>query len=222
LSWFEKKPRLAELTTPPSRDDLIRRARVALLDDETPEVMADVQAHGFAVDHLRSTSDARFSRLAGGVYDLLLLDYGGIGLQYGADEGLDVLRHLRRVNPALVVIAFSGRTFDASKSDFFRLCHAVLKKDAGIRETLEILELHLGKALTPNHQWAALLNVLQLPIDSKEAVALEKKIRQSAGTPRQAEVIKTAIGRFGPIAGAALAEQLASKALEYGLKYLVG
>jgi hypothetical protein len=220
MRWFRKKPRLAELTTPPMREDLIRRGRIALLDDETPELLQDLQAPGFSIDHLKSTSDPRFVNIENGLYHLLLLDYAGIGRNYGSDEGIDVLRHLRRVNPALIVLAFSGRTFDASKSDFFRLCHAVLKKDAGIRETLETIEHHLGIALTAAHQWKSLCAVLQIQPDSKEAAALEKNLCRAIGSPEHSEKIKVAISKFGPAVGTALAEQLASKALEYGLTFL--
>jgi len=101
-----------------------------------------------------------FHNLVDAFYDLLLLDYGGIGPRFGNDEGLDVLRYLKRVNPSLRILAFTARTFDASKADFFRICDGVVKKDAGIRETLEQIELHLSEVLTPAYQFSALAQAI--------------------------------------------------------------
>jgi len=121
LKLFKKNSTLAEMKERLSRDELLRRGRIAVLDDDRPEMLKDLQDQGLAIDHMLSTKDPKFPRLAEAFYDLLLLDYGGIGGRFGNDDGLDVLRHLKRVNPALRVLAFTGRTFDSSKVDFSRL-----------------------------------------------------------------------------------------------------
>ena len=154
--WFRKAVSVADMKEALPRAEILRRGRIAVLDDETPEMLTDLRNHGLSINHVRSTDDAQFQALADGVYDLLLLDYGGVGPRFGVDEGLDVLRYLKRVNPALRILAFTARTFDLSKADFFRLCDGVVKKDAGIRETLEELEVHLPEVLTPAYQLSAL------------------------------------------------------------------
>lgn len=214
IPFLAKPTPFSQMTAALPRAELKRQARIALLDDDVPEVLRDLRENGFSVDHLESVKDPRMAGLETGLFDLLLLDFGGIGEDFGEDEGLDVLRHLLRVNPGLVVIAFTGRTFDASKSDFFRLCKGVLKKDAGIRETLEAIELHLAGALTPAHQWATLCAVLDLDPGSDKAKKLEKSLRKAVRASDRAPAIKEALASYGPAAGKALIEFIAGRLIQ--------
>src|SRR6202051_2864327 len=95
---FRKTASIAGMTDSLARSEVVRRGRIAVLDDEIPEMLQDLRGHGLSIDHLTSTDHAQFHHLADAFYDLLLLDYGGIGLRFGKDEGLDVLRYLKRVN----------------------------------------------------------------------------------------------------------------------------
>ena len=65
------------------RTELLRRGRIAVLDDEAPEMLKDLRDRGLTIGHLTSTGDPQFQDLANGFYDLLLLDYGGIGRRFG-------------------------------------------------------------------------------------------------------------------------------------------
>ena len=200
------------------RAEILRRARIAVLDDEIPEMLQDLRDHGLAVTHLKSVADIQFQALADGFYDLLLLDYGGIGARFGPDQGLDVLRYLKRVNPSLYILAFTARTFDASKADFFRLCDGVVKKDAGIRETLEQIEIHLAEVLTPAFQMQALSKALGLTSDQQEK--LEKVVSEAvSGTESREEAISAA-KRLAKAGSEKVLETLVIKAIELGVVYI--
>jgi CheY-like chemotaxis protein len=207
------RPRVpfAEQTTVLPRDEAIRRGRIAVLDDEFPEVLRDLKNRGLAVDHIFSTEDPNFHRLELAFYDVLLLDYGGIGRRFGSQEGLDVLRHLKRVNPSLIIMAFTGRTFDADKADFFRKCDGVIKKDIGIRETLEELEGQLQKALTPAFQWKALCATLTIDGSSKNARVIDKRLQHALRAPRKHEALKSLLIKIGGAAAGTVAEHIALK-----------
>lgn len=179
---FWKKRLVGQISDRLPRDELVKRARVAIVDDEEPEVLADLRHQGISVDYLQSTEDPSFCKVESGLYDLLLLDYGGVGDSFG-DQGLDVLRHLRRVNPGLRILAYTARTFDASKADFFRLADGVLKKDAGIRETLEEIESQLRDSMTPAFQWNLLCAALSLDPLSAAGRQLEKALSKLVGKP---------------------------------------
>jgi DNA-binding response OmpR family regulator len=217
--WFtSKRTSIERLTEPLPRAEVLRRARVAVLDDETPEMLQDLRAQGLAITHVRSTEDQQFQAVADGTYDLLLLDYGGIGPRFGPDEGLDVLRYLKRVNPGLRILAFTGRTFDASKADFFRLCDAVVKKDAGIRETLELLESHLSEVLTSNYQFVTLCNVLGLTADQRDQLEkeLSKAVSENSNRDRSLNLAR----RFAKAGSGKVIEALVTKAIEFGIAAL--
>lgn len=216
--WRKKEFSIREMKEALPRAEILRRGRIVLLDDEIPEMLTDLRDHGLSVSHLKSTSDSQFQALAEGFYDLLLLDYGGVGPRFGQDEGLDVLRYLKRVNPGLRILAFTARTFDASKADFFRLCDGVVKKDAGIRETLEQIEIHLAEVLTPAYQLNALCRVLGLT--DEQARQIEKVLGKAVSGKQDREGVITVAKRFAKGGSEKVLEALVGKAVELGIMYL--
>jgi len=194
------------------RAEVLRRGRVAVLDDESPEMLQDLLSHGLAITHLRGTDDPQFQAVADGFYDLVLLDYGGVGLKFGPDEGLEVLRFLKRVNPGLRILAFTARTFDASKADFFRLCDDVVKKDAGIRETLEKIEYHLCEVLTPAYQFDALIRTLGVNVEQRQEI--ERAIGKSLKATDDREKAVAVAKKFAKGASAKVVEAIVLKTIE--------
>jgi len=209
---------MAEMKETLPRTEVLHRGRIAVLDDEVPEMLKDLCDQGLAVSHLRSTDDPQFQALADGAYDLLLLDYGGIGPRFGHDEGLDVLRFLKRLNPGLRILAFTARTFDASKADFFRLCDGVVKKDAGIRETLEQIEVHLSEVLTPSYQLAALTNALGL--SDEQQAEMEKVLSAVVVGKRDRSAAVQTAKRFAKGGSEKVLEALVGKAIELAIAHL--
>ncbi len=215
FDWlFEKRFSLEQMSTELPRSEVLRRGRVVILDDEVPEMIADLKRQGLAVEHWVSTSDSNFGRLETGFYDVLLLDYGGIGRSFGHDEGLDVLRHLKRVNPALKILAFSSRTFDASKADFFRLSDGVIRKDAGIREMMEQIETHLSQSLTPATYFKAICTTLGIEPESESAKRIGRLILRAADHPKKSGQLLEAVRSLAATAGTSTVESLASKAVD--------
>lgn len=217
--WFcRKKPRLLDMKDTLPRAEVLRRGRIAILDDEMPEMLKDLRDQGLNIAHLQTTEDAQFQALADGAYDLPLLDYGGIGPRFGQDEGLDVLRYLKRVNPGLRILAFTARTFDASKADFFRLCDGVVKKDAGIRETLEQIESHLSEVLTPSFQLLSLTKALGLT-DGEQSY-LDTLFGSVIAGKQDRNTAILAAKRFAKTGGEKVLEALVVKAIELGIAHL--
>jgi hypothetical protein len=220
---FTKEVDLDKLTEELPREELLRRARCVILDDQSPEFLSDLQGHGLAVEHWTSTDNPSLARLETGFYDLLLLDYSGVGSKYGKAEGLDFLRHLKRVNKSLVILAFTGKTFDSSKADFFRLTDGVIKKDSGIADTLAEVERHLSRALTPAYQWNAFLLTLNITDHtSREAKALQKVFSKHI-TGTKSDLVATLTAATKALATAALssaAKTVAPKLLELAIAHL--
>jgi hypothetical protein len=66
---FWRKPSVALMKDALPRTEILRRGRIAVLDDEKPEMLQDLRDHGLSIDHLTSTDDPQFQRLADGFYD---------------------------------------------------------------------------------------------------------------------------------------------------------
>src|SRR5438067_2540709 len=129
-----------------SRDELRRRSRILVIDDERPELVDDLQKAGFAVDYHPDINKENLSFLDQNIFDLILLDFGNVGTSVGPDQGLTLLRHIKRINPAIVVLAYTSKALGADHADFYRLADGVLAKDAGIAESMEKIEGNLQKA----------------------------------------------------------------------------
>jgi len=112
----------------PSFEQIRKRARILVIDDQAFPYEALFARDGYSLtkeDDVSSLSD-----LEDGDYDLILLDLQGVGSKESSDEGLGVLRHLREVRPAQMVIAYSEATFGLKAQPFFRLADGVLQKSA--------------------------------------------------------------------------------------------
>jgi DNA-binding NarL/FixJ family response regulator len=217
---FHKTLPLEAMTRTLPREEILKRGRIAILDDDPPEILPDLREHGLSVDHIPATSDQRFVRLEQGFYDVLLLDFGGIGARFGPDDGLDVLRHLKRVVPGLKILAFTARTFDSSKADFFRLCDGVIKKDAGIRHTLERLELELAEILTPAYQWHALQKTIPSSVTSRTRDDVQWELSQAIRKPGKRGVAIARVSKILSTGWEKAVEAVAVKLIEIGIRYV--
>ena len=58
--WFcRKKPRLLDMKETLPRAEVLRRGRIAILDDEMPEMLKDLRDQGLNIAHLQTTEDAQ-------------------------------------------------------------------------------------------------------------------------------------------------------------------
>src|SRR5204863_9974119 len=74
-----------------SRDELRRRSRLLVIDDERPDLIDDLQHAGFSVDHRSDIDKQHLSVLDQPLYDAVLLDFGNVGTTSGSDQGLSLL-----------------------------------------------------------------------------------------------------------------------------------
>src|SRR5437667_6033379 len=74
---FEKK-QIASLVAKLPREELLRRSRILIIDDEKPEIIEDLKAAGFAVDYFPDVDSKNMNCLDRPLYDLILLDFGKV------------------------------------------------------------------------------------------------------------------------------------------------
>jgi len=169
FKFLQQKP-LSDYNPKLSRQELIRRSRILVIDDEKPKLINDLGADGFSVDYDSTGDDT--SKIEKNLYDLIILDFGGVGKKFGQDQGLSLLKHIKRVNPAAIVLAYTSKSLPAEQSEFYRLTNGTLSKDAGIQESFSKIEDSLREALNVERIWAAVLQlVVKDPEDKKELQA---------------------------------------------------
>src|SRR5688572_24800093 len=89
----------------PSREHLIQAGRLLVIDDEKPLLLQELRKDGFAVDHDARGNDLR--NVDAQIYDVAIVDYQGVGQKLGQAQGLELVRHIRRVSPRTRVIAYT-------------------------------------------------------------------------------------------------------------------
>lgn len=175
------------------RDDLLRRSRILVVDDERPKIIDDLKAAHFSVDYRIDIKKEDMQLIETPLYDLLLLDFGNVGKDFGEDEGLSLLKHIKRVNPALFVVAYTSKSLGNRHADFFRISDAVLSKDAGIQESLEVIEKGLQKAWSTSNLWGGLLAVSGITPGSKIDKELQDLYVRGIFKPSKFEKLKQAL-----------------------------
>lgn len=204
------------------RDELVRRSRVLVVDDERPEVIDDLKNAGFAVDYEPDITNSNMKMIERSRYDLILLDFGNVGGSFGSDEGLSLLRHVKRVNPSLVVIAYTSKSLGTDHADFYRLADGVLAKDAGIQESLEKIEDGLRKALSIENLWSGLLSVAEIPPNSTLDKQLQDLLVRGLESRRKMTTLRNRISALlGSEAAQKLAIGLITKIVEIAVKSCV-
>lgn len=70
------------------------------------------------------------TQLEEGDFDLILLDLHGVGVAESQDQGFGILKHIRSVRPAQIVVAYSNSDWSLEYQPFFELADGVLPKSA--------------------------------------------------------------------------------------------
>lgn len=79
------------------------------------------------------------------MYDIILLDLHGVGLGQSAEQGLGILRHLHRVAPAQITIAYSSADWSLKYQEFFKLADEVLSKSSDYVDFKRVVDELLRK-----------------------------------------------------------------------------
>jgi DNA-binding response OmpR family regulator len=220
--WFNKKA-ISSIEYVLPRSELLRRSRILVVDDERPALIDDLAASHFAVDYQPDITKESINLVDNSVYDLIILDYGGVGKSFGNDQGLSLLRHIRRVNPAVVVLAYTSKALKAHQGDFFRLADGILAKDAGISDSLAKIEDGLRKAHSIDNVWSGILTLANTAPGSKEDIAWQdmfvRGLNKANSRKQLKELLATA---FGSEASKAVGMILLEKAIELGIKATIG
>lgn len=178
---FQQPKSIKSLKTSIPRDELIRSSRMLIIDDEEPTLKRDLESRGFAVTWVADMEQNTQHQIENGLYDLILLDFAGVGQTMGVDEGLAILRHIKRVAPAVIVLSYTSKSLGSSQADFYRLTDGVLPKDTGIAESLEKVEQALRQANSPENLWKALVSKMDITTGSQQEVELQRRMFGSTG-----------------------------------------
>lgn len=126
-----------------SKDETRKRSRILVIDDAEFYYLELFRRDGYTVEQWRDVTD--LSKLESGYYDVVLLDIHGVGLAESKDQGVGILRHLKRASPAQLLVAYSNADWPLKYKEFFDLADATLDKRADYVDFKRMLDTLLTK-----------------------------------------------------------------------------
>lgn len=217
------KHKIEELQVHLSREELLRRSRILIVDDEKPDLIEDLQHARFAVDYLSDITADNIHELERPEYDLIILDFGNVGLTLGADQGLTLMKHIKRVRPTAVVLAYTSKALQSQHAEFYRLADGVLSKDAGIVDSIETIEEALKKAHSIDRLWQGMLAARGVSPGSADDLAWQDLFVRGLSKPAKLKKLRS---YFESDIGQDLSKKAAlvilEKVIELGFKGITG
>jgi DNA-binding NtrC family response regulator len=177
MGFFAKK-KISEITLP-NVDVLRKRTRIIVIDDDENSFPFEIMRNeGYAIDYWPKIQN--LGKLERGEYDIIILDIGGVAQEYTHDDGLGILEHLKNVNPAQIVVAFSGQTFDLSKNRFWQMADDSLSKPVDATKCKRIIDNLIKNKMTLSHYWSAVVEILRREqVSNDKIVKLEDKLTRA-------------------------------------------
>lgn len=202
-----------------SREKLKRTCRILFIDDEKVDLVDDLKNEGFSADQDFVGSD--ITKIERGYFDLIVLDYKGVGARYGSDEGLSLLRSIKRVNPSVYILAYTSQNLPPSKSsEFYTLCDGTLNKDAGVADSVQRIESALREAVLPERIWKGILMCAAIEPGTEKASKLEKQVVSALMNSKREQALAYIENDFPGLGGSlisALIDKLATFAIDKAL-----
>ena len=110
-------------------EEVRKHARVLVIDDHVFPAEKTFTRDGYHLERWPYVKN--LSQLTDGHYQLILLDVQGVGLTESPDkQGLGILEHIKKTNPAQAVILYSSDTYSVSSSRYIMLADAFLDKSS--------------------------------------------------------------------------------------------
>jgi CheY-like chemotaxis protein len=171
-----RKTRIADVAKPIPLDEIRRRAKIIVIDDDPNSFPCDIlRKEGYTIECWEKVES--LSRLERGDFDIIILDIGGVASHYSPQDGLGVLEHLKNYNPSQIVVAFSGQTFDLGKTRFWKMADDSLSKPVDVIKCKEVIDHLLQEKFTIEHYWQGLIVLLRSEgMTEEEIEKLEKRV----------------------------------------------
>jgi CheY-like chemotaxis protein len=150
-----------------SFDELKKRTRILIIDDENFEYISLFKGDGYAIDKWDDIKTEKLTDLERGLYDIILLDIQGVGKELSQDQGFGILRHLKHSNPTQIIIAYSNSDYNLKYQDFFKLANDTIGKASDYFEFKEIVDKNIQMRFSYNYYYSLVEKEINNKADMK-------------------------------------------------------
>ena len=157
-----KKKRISDFSPSITKDDLKKRVKILVVDDNEEHFpYKRLQDSGYTIEWWNEVTSEKLQRMENGAFDIIILDIKGIADATISDsEGLGIIKRIKSVNPSQIVVAFSGHSFDLSKTEFWKISDDTLTKPVSIIKAKELIDRLIDEKITLNYYWDAISLIL--------------------------------------------------------------
>lgn len=139
----------------PDIEQVRRKSRILVIDDQAFPAQRSFTRDGYHLE--RWPSIRNMTQLTDGDWDVILLDIQGVGLvESPALQGLGILKHIKKSNPAQAVIIYSAKPQAVSSTEYLVLADAVFDKGMSYLEYKEKVDELLLRHASPGYFIAAM------------------------------------------------------------------
>lgn len=178
MLWTNKYTDINQLKSKTEFNEIKKRLRIVVIDDEDSFPVNLFQAEGYSIDKWPKVLD--YGKLESGSYDIIVLDIKGVAQHISSDDGLGVLESLKKTNPAQIIIAFSQHSYDLSKSKFWEMADEKIAKPSDFLKIKGIVDNIIQTKFKPSRYIGTLHDVLRRNnISEREIKRLDLKIVKS-------------------------------------------
>ena len=156
--WQNRYKELSKIKSTNDFEELKKRTRIVVIDDEDSFPVSLFQTEGYAVDKWNIVKD--YCKLESGFYDIIILDIKGIAEQISEDDGIGVLVDLKSKNPAQIIISFSQFGYDLNKLKFFQLADENITKPSDFLKIKKIIDNLISNQFKPERYISTLNRLL--------------------------------------------------------------
>ncbi len=159
---FWKRKKISSLSVPIKPEELRKRVKILVVDDNEEHFPYQLlRDNGYTIEWWGNVTSDKLERMERGDFDIIILDIKGItDNSVSESEGLGILKRIKSVNPAQVVVAFSGHSFDLNKTEFWRLADDTLSKPVSIVKAKELIDRLINEKITITNYWNAIKTIL--------------------------------------------------------------
>ncbi|QEM69818.1 hypothetical protein FO488_17755 [Geobacter sp. FeAm09] len=133
MSWFSK-PSWPDYPF----DEIKKRAKILVVDDNDFPYDKLFSRDGYTFEKWNDIEN--LPKLESGYYDIILLDINGVGLNESEEQGLGILKHLRKTSPSQIIIAYSNADWPLKYQDFFDMADSKLDKRKDYIEFKQVVD----------------------------------------------------------------------------------
>jgi hypothetical protein len=170
--WTNKDVNLKTFKVSDDFDELKRRTRIIVIDDENSFPTKLFKDEDYVIDKWDIVKD--YSKLENGFFDIIVLDIKGVAQHISEEDGLGVLVNLKKNNPAQIIISFSQHSYDLSKIEFFQLADENIAKPSDFLKIKNIIDNLISTQFKPDRYINTLDQILSKNNTSNENI---KKIK---------------------------------------------